>query len=80
VGDHNVLPWWQIVCFTIVLSILGVLVAFPMKRRFINDEQHPFPEGRPAGVVLDALYEQTAAPAACSRPRRSRSRPRWLAA
>jgi OPT family oligopeptide transporter len=60
-ATDNVLPWWQIMCFTIVLSILGVLVAFPMKRRFINDEQHPFPEGRACGVVLDALYEKTAA-------------------
>ena len=42
--------------FNILLSCLGVLVAFPMKRRFINDEQHPFPEGRACGVVLDALY------------------------
>ena len=44
-------------CFNVVLSILGVLVAFPMKRRFINDEQHPFPEGRACGVVLDTLYD-----------------------
>jgi len=62
-ATNSVLPWWQILCFTIVLSILGVLVAFPMKRRFINDEQHPFPEGRACGVVLDALYESTAAKA-----------------
>ena len=27
-----------------------------MKRRFINEDQLPFPEGRAAGVVLDALY------------------------
>ncbi len=60
-ATNNVLPLWQIVCFTIVLSILGVLVAFPMKRRFINDEQHPFPEGRACGVVLDALYERAGA-------------------
>jgi len=60
-ATNNVLPAWQIICFTIVLSILGVLVAFPMKRRFINDEQHPFPEGRACGVVLDALYERAAA-------------------
>jgi len=60
-ATNNVLPAWQIICFTIVLSILGVLVAFPMKRRFINDEQHPFPEGRACGVVLDALYEKAAA-------------------
>lgn len=39
-----------------VASILGVLVAFPMKRRFINDEQQPFPEGRACAVVLDSLY------------------------
>jgi uncharacterized oligopeptide transporter (OPT) family protein len=39
-----------------VVSIIGVLLAFPMKRRFINEEQLPFPEGRASGVVLDALY------------------------
>ena len=60
-ATNDVLPMWQIVCFTIVLSILGVLVAFPMKRRFVNDEQHPFPEGRACGVVLDALYERAEA-------------------
>ena len=32
-----------------------------MKRRFINDDQLPFPEGRAAGVVLDALYTGDAA-------------------
>ena len=32
-----------------------------MKRRFINDEQHPFPEGRACGVVLDALYHSAEA-------------------
>jgi uncharacterized oligopeptide transporter (OPT) family protein len=62
-ATNSVLPWWQIMVFTTVLSILGVLVAFPMKRRFINDEQHPFPEGRACGVVLDALYDKTAAAA-----------------
>ena len=38
------------------VAILGVLLAFPLKRRFVNDEQLPFPEGRASGVVLDALY------------------------
>lgn len=47
---------WKLIFFTIVLSLLGVLVAFPMKRRFINDEQAPFPEGAACGVVLDTLY------------------------
>lgn len=49
-------PWWQIIAWNIALSILGVLFAFPMKRRFINDEQHPFPEGQAAGVVMDTLH------------------------
>ncbi|MBN2508189.1 MAG: OPT/YSL family transporter [Verrucomicrobia bacterium] len=40
----------------VLLALLGVLFAFPLKRRFINDEQHPFPEGRAAGVVMDALH------------------------
>lgn len=52
----EVIPWHQIVFWNVVLSIMGVLVAFPMKRRFINDEQQPFPEGRACGVVLDTLY------------------------
>lgn len=51
-----VLPWWQLFIFNIVTATMGVLVAFPMKRRFINDEQQPFPEGRACGVVLDTLY------------------------
>ena len=62
-ATNAVLPWWQIMCFNVVLSSMGVLVAFPMKRRFINDEQHPFPEGRACGVVLDALYESAGAAA-----------------
>lgn len=59
--ENKPLPPWQIFWFMVVLSILGVLVAFPMKRRFINDEQQPFPEGRACGVVLDTLYTSSAA-------------------
>ncbi|USO00127.1 MAG: OPT/YSL family transporter [Phycisphaeraceae bacterium] len=54
--DGRLLPWWQMLTWNIVVSILGVLFAFPLKRRFINDEQHPFPEGRACGVVMDALH------------------------
>ena len=54
--ENKPMPLYQMFWFNVVLSILGVLVAFPMKRRFINDEQQPFPEGRAAGVVLDTLY------------------------
>jgi uncharacterized oligopeptide transporter (OPT) family protein len=59
--ENKPMPWWQMFWFNVVLSVLGVLVAFPMKRRFINDEQQPFPEGRACGVVLDTLYSSAAA-------------------
>jgi uncharacterized oligopeptide transporter (OPT) family protein len=52
----QIIPWWHMVVWMCVVSIIGVLLAFPMKRRFINEEQLPFPEGRASGVVLDALY------------------------
>ncbi|MBL0870879.1 MAG: OPT/YSL family transporter [Phycisphaerales bacterium] len=58
--ENKPLPMYQMFWFNVVLSILGVLVAFPMKRRFINDEQQPFPEGRACGVVLDTLYTSAA--------------------
>jgi len=59
--ENRPMPWQQMMIFNVVLAILGVLVAFPMKRRFINDEQHPFPEGRACGVVLHTLYTSRAA-------------------
>lgn len=55
------MTWWQMLSFNVVLSVLGVLVAFPLKRRFINHEQQPFPEGRACGVVLHTLYTSAAA-------------------
>jgi len=59
--NEVILPAWQIIVWNVALSILGVLFAFPMKRRFINDEQHPFPEGQAAGVVMDTLHSSDAA-------------------
>jgi OPT family oligopeptide transporter len=52
----HLIPWWQLMLWLVVVSVLGVLVAFPMKRRFINEDQLPFPEGRACGVVLESLY------------------------
>ena len=57
----RIIPWWHMVIWMCVVSVIGVLLAFPMKRRFINEEQMPFPEGRASGVVLDALYTGAAA-------------------
>lgn len=51
-----VMPWYQALVWNVITALMGVLVAFPMKRRFINDDQLPFPEGRACGVVLDSLY------------------------
>ncbi|MCU0771097.1 MAG: OPT/YSL family transporter [Verrucomicrobia bacterium] len=52
----TVIPMGTTLVWIVALAALGVLFAFPLKRRFINDEQHPFPEGRAAGVVMDALH------------------------
>lgn len=57
----KVILWWHMVLWMVICSILGVLIAFPLKRRFINQDQLPFPEGRACGVVLDALYTGSAA-------------------
>jgi OPT family oligopeptide transporter len=52
----KVVPMEHTMVWIILLSILGVLYAFPLKKRFINDEQLPFPEGYAAGVVLQNLH------------------------
>jgi OPT family oligopeptide transporter len=54
----HVVPMWQTFWWIVVLSLLGVLFAFPLKKRFINDEQLPFPEGYAAAVVLDNLHDE----------------------
>ncbi len=53
---NTVIPMGTTFVWIIFVALLGVLFAFPLKRRFINDEQHPFPEGRAAGIVMDALH------------------------
>ncbi len=52
----RMIPWQQMMVWLIVLGVLGVLFAFPLKKRFINDEQLPFPEGYAAGIVMDNLH------------------------
>jgi OPT family oligopeptide transporter len=53
----NVIPMWQAYWWMVVLGLLGALFAFPLKKRYINDEQLPFPEGYAAGVVLHNLHQ-----------------------
>ncbi len=57
---NTVIPMATTMIWIIAIAVLGVLFAFPLKRRFINDEQHPFPEGRAAGIVMDALHSGNA--------------------
>ncbi len=52
----QVVPMWHTFWWVVALSLLGVLFAFPLKKRFINEDQLPFPEGYAAGVVLDNLH------------------------
>ncbi|HVU50424.1 MAG TPA: OPT/YSL family transporter [Polyangia bacterium] len=52
----HVVPPLHVAIWIGLLALLGVLFAFPLKKRFINDEQLPFPEGYAAGVVMDNLH------------------------
>src|SRR5512136_356771 len=54
----RLIPWWQVICWSVCISTVGALFAFPLKKRFINDEQLPFPEGYAAGVVMDSLHTE----------------------
>jgi uncharacterized oligopeptide transporter (OPT) family protein len=53
----GIVPIYQVFVWLMILAVIGVLFAFPMKKRFINDEQLPFPEGMAAGVVMEGLHE-----------------------
>ena len=62
VTDTVVPPMWQPRrCGSRPLPCSACCLPFRLKRRFINDEQHPFPEGRAAGIVMDALHTGDAA-------------------
>lgn len=52
----RIIPALHTAVWIVLLALLGVLFAFPLKKRFINDEQLPFPEGYAAGVVLYDLH------------------------
>lgn len=56
----RIVPMYVAFLWTVCLALLGILFAFPMKKRFINDEQYPFPEGMAAGVVMDSLHQSDA--------------------
>ncbi|MBI5230272.1 MAG: OPT/YSL family transporter [Candidatus Magasanikbacteria bacterium] len=47
----------SVIIWLSLTSLLGVCIAFMLKRRYINVEQHEFPEGRAAGIVMWDLHE-----------------------
>lgn len=53
-GHH--LPFWTLMLWTLLLALLGVFLAIPMKRQMINIEQLPFPSGLAAAETLRSLY------------------------
>ncbi len=55
------IPQLHTLLWIICLPILGVFFAFPLKKRFVNDDQLPFPEGYAAGVVMDNLHTSSGA-------------------
>lgn len=56
----KVFPMWQAIVWAIALAVLGVLFAFPWKKRFINWGEYPFPEGTAAAIVMDGLHSESA--------------------
>lgn len=56
---HN-LPWYVVAPWVLLVAVLGVSMAVPMKRRLVNRERLPFPEGTAAAVLLQSLYTQAA--------------------
>ncbi len=53
-GYH--LPFWTLMIWTLLLAMLGVFMAIPMKRQMVNIEQLPFPSGLAAAETLRSLY------------------------
>jgi OPT family oligopeptide transporter len=53
-GHH--MPFWTLMAWTVLLALLGVFLAIPMKRQMINIEQLPFPSGIAAAQTLRSLY------------------------
>ncbi len=58
--EHGHQPWWVVTAFALGTSLTGVLLAIPIKRALINEEQLPFPTGTAAASTLISLYQRSA--------------------
>jgi uncharacterized oligopeptide transporter (OPT) family protein len=54
---HN-LAWYVVAPWVLLVAVLGVLMAIPMKRSMINRERLKFPSGTAAAVLLQSLYTE----------------------
>lgn len=53
-GHH--INWQTTLAWTFITALLGVMLAVPMKRQMINQEQLAFPSGIAAAETLKSLY------------------------
>ncbi len=56
VVTQTTLPVAMAAVWMCTVALAGVLLAIPLKRRFIDGGEYPFPEGQATAVVLDALH------------------------
>jgi len=54
------LPWLVMAAWVLCLAILGVTLAIPLKRSFINQERLRFPSGTATAVMLHGFYDHGA--------------------
>ncbi len=50
------MDFWVLLGWNILLAILGVVMAVPLKRQMVNVEQLPFPDGTAAAETLRSLH------------------------
>lgn len=55
-GDAERMGWVPVALWVLLVALLGVLLAVPMKRQMINVEQLTFPSGIAAAETLRSLY------------------------
>jgi uncharacterized oligopeptide transporter (OPT) family protein len=55
-GQH--LPWPVVATWILLMAMLGVCLAIPLKRNLINRERLKFPSGIAAATMLQSLYSQ----------------------
>ena len=57
-GDEHRLGWFPVSVWVLLVALLGVFLAIPMKRTMINNEQLTFPSGVAAAETLRSLYAE----------------------